>query len=81
MEKYIFIGYSDGYKVWKFYCPESKKVIISERADFDEYFFINQRHSTPQIPPPHPQSLLEPSPPSICLLDVFDDAPEYLSHS
>ena len=38
MEKCIFIGYPDGYKAWKFYCPESKKVIISERADFDERF-------------------------------------------
>ena len=81
MEKCIFIGYSDGYKAWKFYCPESKKVIISERADFDEHFFINQRHSTPHIPPPHPENLLEPSTPSINLSDVFDDAPEYPSHS
>ena len=32
---------TDGYKAWKFYCPESKKVIISERANFDEHFFIN----------------------------------------
>ena len=29
---------TSGYKAWKFYCPESKKVIISERADFDERF-------------------------------------------
>src|SRR6266567_8893647 len=36
MEKYIFIGYPEGYKGWKFYNPETKKVIISERADFDE---------------------------------------------
>ena len=81
MEKCIFIGYPDGYKAWKFYCPESKKVIISEQADFDECFFINQRYSTPHIPPPHPESLLEPSTPSINLSDVFDDAPEYPSHS
>jgi hypothetical protein len=46
MEKYVFIGYPAGYKAWKFYCPERKKVIISERADFDEHFFINQQHST-----------------------------------
>ena len=38
MERCIFIGYPYGYKAWKFYCPESKKVIISERADFDERF-------------------------------------------
>ena len=36
MEKCIFIGYPQGYKAWKFYCLESKKVVISERADFDE---------------------------------------------
>ena len=35
MEKCIFIGYPDGYKGWKFYNP-TEKVIISERADFDE---------------------------------------------
>ena len=52
MEKCIFIGYPDGYKAWKFYCLESNKVIISEWADFDERFFINQRHSTPHIPHP-----------------------------
>ena len=38
MEKCIFIGYPDGYKGWKFYNPETKKVIISERADFDERY-------------------------------------------
>ena len=30
MEKCIFIGYPQGYKAWKFYNPETKKVIISE---------------------------------------------------
>jgi len=82
MEKYVFIGYPQGYKAWKFYCPESKKVIISERADFDEHFFINQRHSIPpQIPPPHPESLLEHSPPIVHLPDIFDDTSEDSSHS
>ena len=81
MEKCVFIGYPAGYKAWKFYCPESKKVLISERADFDERHFINQRHSTPQIPPPRPESLLEPSPPSIHLPDLFDDASEPPNHS
>ena len=38
MEKCIFIGYPSGYKGWKFYNPETEKVIISERADFDERF-------------------------------------------
>ena len=36
IDKCIFIGYPQGYKGWKFYNPATKKVIISERADFDE---------------------------------------------
>ena len=38
MEKCIFIGYPDGYKGWRFYNPKTKKVIISEWADFDERY-------------------------------------------
>ena len=38
MEKCIFIGYPDGYKAWKFYNPVTKKIIICERADFDERY-------------------------------------------
>jgi hypothetical protein len=38
MEKCVFIGYPEGYKGWKFYNPVTKKVIISERADFDERY-------------------------------------------
>src|SRR6201996_5886691 len=38
MEKCVFIGYPSGYKGWKFYSPGSKKVVISERADFDERY-------------------------------------------
>ena len=36
MEKCVFIEYSEGYKIWKFYNPTTQKVIISERLDFDE---------------------------------------------
>ena len=43
MEKCIFIGYPEGYKGWKFYNPITKKVIISERADFDERCFPGLR--------------------------------------
>jgi len=39
MEKAIFIGYPQGFKGWKFYNPVTKRVIISERADFDERYF------------------------------------------
>src|ERR1700691_4211277 len=38
MKKCVFIGYPKGYKGWKFYNPKTKKVIISERADFDERY-------------------------------------------
>ena len=38
-KKYIFIWYSNGYKVWKFYNPATQKVIILKRADFDKQFF------------------------------------------
>jgi hypothetical protein len=36
MEKCVFIGYPDNYKGWKFYNSITKKVVISERAEFDE---------------------------------------------
>jgi hypothetical protein len=65
---------TQGYKAWKFYNPETKKVIISERADFDEQFFMNKRHSSPQLPPPPPDSLVEPSPPIVQLPDAFNNA-------
>ena len=67
MEKCIFIGYPQGYKGWKFYNPVTKKVIISERADFDERYFMLQTHSVAHLPPPRPDSLLE-SPPAVSLL-------------
>src|SRR6266404_4258343 len=74
MEKCVFIGYPQGYKGWKFYNPVTKKVIISERADFDERFFMLQKHSVPQLPPPHPESLIDP-PPTVSLLpELLDDA-------
>ena len=48
MEKCVFIGYPQGYKGWKFYNPTTKKVVTSERADFDErYFPMCKVESTP----------------------------------
>ena len=38
-EKGVFIGYPDGYKAWKFISLATGKVIIAERADFDERTF------------------------------------------
>jgi hypothetical protein len=55
MEKCVFIGYPQGYKGWKFYNPTTKKIVIAERADFDErYFPLSKRPSSPSIVPPSP---------------------------
>jgi hypothetical protein len=72
------LGYPQGYKGWKFYNPATQKVVISERADFDERYFMLQRLSVPHLPPTRPDSLLE-TPTVISLLpDLVDnvlDAP------
>ena len=36
VEKAIFIGYPTQFKGWEFCNPDSKKIILSDRADFDE---------------------------------------------
>ena len=59
-EKCVFMGYPQSYKGWKFYNPVTKKVVISERADFNEGYFMLQRQSVPHLPPPCPDTLLEP---------------------
>ena len=56
MEKCILIEYPQGYKGWKFYNPQTKKTVISEHANFDERFFMLQRHWIPQLLPPPPDS-------------------------
>jgi hypothetical protein len=38
MEKCIFIGYPEGYKGWLFYNPLTRKMVVSERAEFDERY-------------------------------------------
>jgi hypothetical protein len=68
MEKCIFIGYPPGYKGWKFYNPVTKKIIISERADFDERCFpglkMANMPSEPTVQyPPHPLMEERPRPP------------------
>jgi hypothetical protein len=70
MEKCVFIGYPQGYKGWKFYNPVTKKVFISERADFDERYFMLQRHSVPHLPPTRPDTLLETPPVIFVLPDI-----------
>ena len=37
-EKCIFLGYPDGYKGWRFYNPSTKRIVLSERAIFDERY-------------------------------------------
>ena len=44
MVKCIFIGYPEGYKAWKFYDPVNRRVIISERAEFDERYYPGLKH-------------------------------------
>src|SRR5262249_20121049 len=39
VEKCVFIGYPTGYKGWLFYNPTTRRVRISERADFDGRYF------------------------------------------
>jgi transposase InsO family protein len=58
-QKCVFIGYPDGYKGWKFYNPTTKKVVISERAEFDERYFPGLSRSLGHIP----LDVLLPDPP------------------
>ena len=52
VEKCVFIGYPIGFKGWKFYNPNTGKVVISERAEFDERFFpgLKKTPDTPSMP-------------------------------
>ncbi|PFH45436.1 hypothetical protein AMATHDRAFT_51659 [Amanita thiersii Skay4041] len=50
MEKCVFIGYPEGYKGWKFYNPQTKKAVISERADFDECYMLVAKPTQPKAP-------------------------------
>src|SRR6266404_1036823 len=69
----LFHWIFQGYKGWKFYSPVTKKVIISKRADFDEHFFMLQRQSVPHLPPPRPDSLIDPPPPVSLLPELLED--------
>ena len=80
MEKCVFIGYPARYKEWKFYNPTTKKVVISERAEFDERYYpgLKRSGSNPTPSPPIPSFSLIP-PASIPHLPTFIDympAPE-----
>ncbi|KAJ7693006.1 hypothetical protein B0H17DRAFT_933462, partial [Mycena rosella] len=38
-KKCVFLGYPQEYPEWLFWHPQTKKTIISDRADFDEQYF------------------------------------------
>lgn len=69
-EKCIFLGYPDGYKGWRFFNPLTKRVIIAERAVFDERYLPglkdwNSTLALHPLPPSTPQSTFtSPSEPS-----------------
>ena len=52
MEKCIFLGYPPDYAGWKFYNPVTRKIVISERAEFDEWYFpaLKQKVELPILP-------------------------------
>jgi hypothetical protein len=39
IQQCIFLGYPSDYVGWKFYNPVTRKIVISERAEFDEHYF------------------------------------------
>jgi hypothetical protein len=45
-------GYPPDYAGWKFYNPVTRKIVISERAEFDEHYFpaLKQKVSLPVLP-------------------------------
>jgi hypothetical protein len=80
MQKCVFIGYPEGYKGWKFYNPRTRKMIISERAEFDERYFPGLKQLGNPSDYPSFVDLHEPSPaltysrnPVVQLLDYGGD--------
>ena len=79
MEKCIFIGYPHDYKGWKFYNPTTKKSVVSERAQFDERYFLGIKDSTPTISP-IPTSLLEHPPTPTIPTQQSSSSPPNIPH-
>ena len=84
MEQCVFIGYSSGYKGYKFYNPKTKKTIISECAEFDEREFPGlsgiKASTKVDLTVPGQQPLPESSPSSSSIMldfggDSNDDLP------
>ena len=80
-EKCVFIGYPDGYKGWKFYNPTTRKVVISERAEFDERFYPGLRKSISSPSPSLPVSDTPPAPSSVSVWPWYADDDVPASHS
>jgi Reverse transcriptase (RNA-dependent DNA polymerase)/gag-polypeptide of LTR copia-type/GAG-pre-integrase domain len=74
MEKAIFIGYPPQYKGWEFYNPATKKIILSDRADFDERIcpgtHIYYPTQLPPIPLPPTPTPLPDAPLNLHMPDV-----------
>ncbi|CAK5267338.1 unnamed protein product [Mycena citricolor] len=74
VQKCIFVGYPAGYKGWLFFNPETRKLVIAERAVFDERYFPG---STPQAmrscPAAPPSSMLVDPPCAPAPVYVPDD--------
>lgn len=43
-KKVVFLGFSEGVKGYKLWCPESKKVILSRDVTFDESLMMKQKN-------------------------------------
>ena len=79
MEKCVFIGYPSGYKGWKFYNPQTKKVVISETAVFDERYFLHKKDSSPSFKPgdlSEPLPTPPPTPPPMVTLPLLQHDPD-----
>lgn len=50
-QKCIFIGYPDDYKGWRFYNPDTRKIVISNTAEFDERVFPGTSRSSSTATP------------------------------
>jgi hypothetical protein len=54
-QKCVFVGYPTEYKAWQFYNPVTRKMVVSERAIFDERYFPGhsgeRMKSCPDTPP------------------------------
>ena len=73
MEKCVFIGYPPGYKGWKFYNPVTKRIIISERAEFDERYFLFKGLKGPSVFSLLPEQPAHPERTVVQTLDLEED--------